>query len=162
MMPLDDIGERIARSNGLLIGSPTINQTILLQIFQVFALINPIRDRGKLAAAFGSYGWSGEAEKIIIANIESLKLKYLGEAFFTKFTPHQPELEKAYEYGTRFGGQLLKLLKDDKTNSTLITSFLFLLFALLLASCSVESGWQRFLQEPAKQGRPGNSGRFYL
>lgn len=115
MMPLDDIGERIAGSNGLLIGSPTVNQTILLQIFQVFALINPIRDRGKLAAAFGSYGWSGEGEKIIIANIESLKLKYLGESFFIKFTPHQQELEKAYEYGTRFGERLLNILKDDTT-----------------------------------------------
>lgn len=115
MMPLGDIDEKIARSNGLLIGSPTINQTILLQIFQVFALINPIRDRGKLAGSFGSYGWSGEAEKIISANIESLKLKYMGEAFFTKFTPHEPELEKAFEYGSRFGEQLLKLLADDKT-----------------------------------------------
>ncbi len=114
MMPLDDIGERIARSNGLLIGSPTINQTILLQIFQVFALINPIRDRGKLAAAFGSYGWSGEAEKIITANIEILKLKYIGESFFTKFTPHGNELEKAFDYGKRFGDQFIKLIADDK------------------------------------------------
>lgn len=114
MMPLGEIDEQIARCNGLLIGSPTINQTVLLQIFQLFALINPIRDRGKLAGAFGSYGWSGEAEKIIAANIESLKLKYMGEAFFTKFTPHEPELKKAFEYGTRFGGQLLKTLADDK------------------------------------------------
>lgn len=114
-MALDDIGQHIARSNGLLIGSPTINQNILLQIFQLFSLINPIRDRGKLAGAFGSYGWSGEAEKIIAGNIEILKLKYMGEAFFTKFTPHEPELEKAFDYGMRFGGRLLKLLGDDKT-----------------------------------------------
>jgi NADH oxidase (H2O-forming) len=114
MMPLDDIGERIARSNGLLIGSPTINQTILLQIFQVFALINPIRDRGKLAAAFGSYGWSGEAEKIIATNIEILKLKYLGKSFFTKFTPHGNELEKAFEFGNQFGNQFIKLITDGK------------------------------------------------
>lgn len=114
MMPLGEVDEKIARCKGLLIGSPTINQTILLQIFQLFACINPIRDRSKLAGAFGSYGWSGEAEKIIAANIESLKLKYMGEAFFTKFTPHGPELEKAFEYGTRFGSQLLKILADDK------------------------------------------------
>jgi len=119
-MPLDDIGERIARSNGLLIGSPTINQTILLHIFQVFALINPIRDRGKLAAAFGSYGWSGEAEKIITANIKILKLKYMGESFFTKFTPHSNELEKAFEFGKRFGDQFIKLIADDKMDEKLI------------------------------------------
>lgn len=113
MMPLDEIGERIARSKGLIIGSPTINQNILLQIFQVFAMINPIRDRGKLAGAFGSYGWSGEGEKIIAANIECLKLKYIGQSLFTKFTPHAPELERAFEYGSHFGKELLKTATDE-------------------------------------------------
>lgn len=113
MMPLDEIGERIARSKGLIIGSPTINQNILLQIFQVFAMINPIRDRGKLAGAFGSYGWSGEGEKIIAANIESLKLKYIGQSLFTKFTPHAQELERAFEYGSHFGKELLKTATDE-------------------------------------------------
>ena len=32
-----------------------------LDDLEIFATINPIRDKGKLAAAFGSYGWSGEA-----------------------------------------------------------------------------------------------------
>jgi len=113
MMPPDEIGERIARSKGLIIGSPTINQNILLQIFQVFAMINPIRDRGKLAGAFGSYGWSGEGEQIIVANIESLKLKYIGRSLFTKFTPHAPELERAFEYGSHFGKELLKTATDE-------------------------------------------------
>lgn len=114
MMPPDELGGHIARSNGLIIGSPTINQNILPQIFQLFALINPIRDRGKLAGVFGSYGWSGEAEKIIVSNIQSLKLKYFGESFFIKFRPDDQDIEKAFEYGTSFGGQMLKLLEDDK------------------------------------------------
>jgi flavorubredoxin len=116
MMPFEELSERLAQSNGILIGSPTINQNILLQIFQLFAHINPIRDRGKLAGAFGSYGWSGEAEKIITANLESLKLKYIGESFFTKFTPHKPELNKAYDYGVKFGKELLKNLADEQKN----------------------------------------------
>ncbi len=114
MVPHDQINNSIARSNGLLIGSPVINQNILPQIYQMFALINPIRDRGKLAGAFGSYGWSGEGEKIITTNIESVKLQYIGESFFTKFTPHNQELEKAFDYGKNFGRQLLKHIEDEK------------------------------------------------
>lgn len=113
MMPAGQLDEHLAKSSGLLIGSPVINQNILPQIYQTFALINPIRDRGKLAAAFGSYGWSGEGEKIITANIESLKMKYFGKSFFTKFTPHQKELDQAFEYGLEFGKQLLKESADD-------------------------------------------------
>ncbi len=55
--------EKIAHCSGIIVGSPTINQNILPQIYQIFATINPIRDKGKLAAAFGSYGWSGEVSR---------------------------------------------------------------------------------------------------
>jgi len=116
MKPLDEIGAQIERSNGLLLGSPVINQNILLQIYQVFALINPLRDKGKLAGAFGSYGWSGEGEKIITTAIENLKLKYIGESFFNKFTPQQQELEKAFAYGRSFGEHLLKQIENEENN----------------------------------------------
>ena len=55
-------------ADGLLVGSPTINQNTLLPVYKLFALINPIRDKGKLAGAFGSYGWSGESPKLILEN----------------------------------------------------------------------------------------------
>jgi NADH oxidase (H2O-forming) len=115
MMPVTEVDDRIARSNAIIIGSPTINQNILLQIYQMFAVINPIRDRGKLAGVFGSYGWSGEGDKLITANIQALKLNYVGQSFFTKFTPHGNELEKAREYGLEFGKRLLNSSQNDKT-----------------------------------------------
>ena len=36
-------------ADGLLVGSPTINQNTLLPVYKLFALINPISDKGKLA-----------------------------------------------------------------------------------------------------------------
>lgn len=60
-IPLGELEELIVRSGGLLIGSPTINRNTLLPVYRMFSLINPIRDKGKLAASFGSCGWSGEA-----------------------------------------------------------------------------------------------------
>ncbi len=66
--------DKIAHCSGIIVGSPTINQNILSQIYQLFAAINPIRDKGKLAAAFGSYGWSGEGVKMIETNFSLLKL----------------------------------------------------------------------------------------
>lgn len=112
-MPLGEIDEKIANSTGLIIGSPTINQNILPQIYTVFALINPIRDKGKLSGSFGSYGWSGEAVKIIESNLMNLKLKSVGQSLFIKFTPHEDEKEKAIEYGKIFGLKLLEIKRED-------------------------------------------------
>lgn len=107
MMPIGDIDEKLTHATGLIIGSPTINQNILPQIYTVFAMINPIRDRGKLFGCFGSYGWSGEAVKIIESNLMNLKLKPYGESLFIKFTPHEDEFKKALDYGRIFGQKLI-------------------------------------------------------
>ncbi len=99
---------KLIQSNALIVGSPVINQNILLPIYKLFAMINPYRDRGKLAGAFGSYGWSGENRVLIEANLKNLKLKYFGEGFFIKFVPDENALKKAEDYGITFGKALLE------------------------------------------------------
>ena len=107
-MSLSVVEEKIAHSSGIIIGTPIINQNILLHIYQLFAMVNPLRDKGKLAGAFGSYGWSGEGEKMIETNIINLKLNYFCESLFIKFTPHKEQLDKCIEYGKAFGQRLIE------------------------------------------------------
>lgn len=106
--PLGDIDMEVAMASGLIVGCPTINQNILLPIYRLFAVVSPLRDKGKLAGGFGSYGWSGEGMKIIRTNLENLKLKYTETDVFVKFSPTDDELERAELYGRRFGELLLK------------------------------------------------------
>jgi flavorubredoxin len=84
---LGELEAKLVMADGILIGSPTINQNTLLPVYKLFALINPIRDKGKLGGAFGSYGWSGEAPKIILENLRALKLKIFEETATFKFYP---------------------------------------------------------------------------
>lgn len=105
-MGLDKIEHYIANCSGLIVGSPTINQNILLPVYQLFAAVNPIRDKGKPAGAFGSYGWSGESMKMLESNLVNLKLRYIGDGVFVKFTPHEDAFERAVEYGRNFAMQL--------------------------------------------------------
>lgn len=112
-MAMDVIEDKIARCKGIIIGSPTINQNIMLQIYQIFALINPIRDRDKLAATFGSFGWSGEGEKLIDSCLTNLKFKMYGNNIFVKFSPHDDVLNKCIEYGKGFGEKILKLQDNN-------------------------------------------------
>lgn len=108
-MDIAVLADKIEESNAYIFGSPTINQNILLQIYQMFALINPVRDRGKLAASFGSYGWSGEAQKIIPAVLAQLKLNVGEEQFFLKFTPHEKDKKTAFAFGAKFAEKMKAL-----------------------------------------------------
>jgi flavorubredoxin len=105
-MDTDTLGEKIAKASAYLLGSPTINQNMLPQLYTLFALMTPLRDRGKPAAAFGAYGWSGEAKHNLVANINNLKLKCHSESMFVKFIPSKEEEKKIVNFGEHFAKEL--------------------------------------------------------
>jgi flavorubredoxin len=107
-MLMGELEELIVRSKSLLVGSPTINQNTLMPVYRMFALINPLRDKGKKAAAFGSYGWSGEAVKIIENQLKSLKLNVVMEGISTKFSPGDQKQQQMIEFGKRFAQFLVE------------------------------------------------------
>jgi flavorubredoxin len=113
---MGDLDEQITRSSAIIVGSPTINQNILLPVYKLFALINPLRDKGKLAGAFGSYGWSGENKQMIESNLRNLKLNLYDEGIFVKFTPDEEEEKQCIAWGRNFGEALLKQ-KADTTSA---------------------------------------------
>jgi len=105
---IEDLESKIISSDAIIVGSPTINQNTLLPVYKLFAVINPIRDKGKLAGAFGSYGWSGEAPKIILENLRNLKLKVFDQTAGFKFSPGAEKKEYLTEFGRKFGTEFLK------------------------------------------------------
>jgi NADH oxidase (H2O-forming) len=98
----DDLESKLISADAILAGSPTINQNTLPQIFKLFSLINPIRDKIKVAGAFGSYGWSGEAPKIILENFRNLKLRTFDETGSFKFSPGAEKKDSLIDFGKRF------------------------------------------------------------
>lgn len=101
----EELESLVISNDAILVGSPTINQNTLMPVYRLFAVINPLRDKGKLAGAFGSYGWSGEAPKIILETLRSLKLKIFEEPDVFKFLPSGSKEEQMKEYGRRFGSK---------------------------------------------------------
>jgi flavorubredoxin len=80
----------------------------LLPVYKLFAVVNPIRDRGKLAAAFGSYGWSGEGVKIIEETLKVLKLNIAVDGLAVKFYPGQDKSSKFIQFGQQFAEEFNK------------------------------------------------------
>jgi NADH oxidase (H2O-forming) len=108
-----ELESMIIASDAILVGSPTINQNTLLPVYKLFALINPLRDKDKPAGAFGSYGWSGEATKIILGNMRNLKLKVFEEDATFKFYPGGSKQEALNEYGRKFA----KYVQEEENNT---------------------------------------------
>ncbi|NTW55542.1 MAG: FprA family A-type flavoprotein [Chlorobiaceae bacterium] len=108
-MHFSKLEDKIAHCSGMILGSPTLNQNILPQIYQFFAAVNPIRDKGKLAAAFGSYGWSGEASRMIETNFSLLKLRVFDQNVMVKFKPHEPDFERCISFGKAFADRMIEM-----------------------------------------------------
>lgn len=105
-MLLGDLEELVVKSDGLLIGSPTINQNTLLPVYKLFSVINPIRDKGKLGGAFGSFGWSGEAVGLIENHLKNLKFNVPLEGQTARFYPNKEESQKLIDLGVKFAEAL--------------------------------------------------------
>ncbi len=100
---MGDIINSIGESDGLLCGSPTIVSELLEPIRDILSKLNPVVHGGKLAAAFGSYGWSGEAIPRMETRFKELNMKLYGPSLKINFKPSDNELKEAYEFGLGFG-----------------------------------------------------------
>ena len=93
---------RIALADGLLFGTPTIVGEALAPIWNLLISMFPPTHKGKLASAFGSYGWSGEGVPHVMERLHQLRLNVL-EDFRVRFKPSESEKIDAIDFGYNFG-----------------------------------------------------------
>lgn len=100
----------IGFADGILFGTPTIVGEALKPIWDLTTSMFACTHGGKLASAFGSYGWSGEGVNHIVERLKQLRMKVV-DGLRIKFKPGKNDLIEAYDYGYDFGCVLL-----DKEN----------------------------------------------
>jgi flavorubredoxin len=93
-----DIATEILDAGALLIGSPTLNNNILPTIADVLTYLKGLRPQGLIGAAFGSYGWGGEAVGQLKDILAEMKVDVVGDLKL-KFVPDQAALAQCYELG---------------------------------------------------------------
>ena len=104
----------MAAADGYLFGTPTILGEALEPVYNLTLGMYPPVFKGRLASAFGSYGWSGEGVPHIIERLKQIRLRVL-DGFRVRFRPDANQLTDAYDFGYNFGCVLLK--KEQKKQS---------------------------------------------
>lgn len=101
-----DIMTEILDAGAIAVGSPTLNNNIFPVIADIMTYIKGLRPANKIAAAFGSFGWSGEAVKIINKEFEALKYNIIDDGIRVQYVPDEGDLEKCFELGLKIGQKL--------------------------------------------------------
>ena len=110
-----EVGARIALADGLLFGTPTILCEALTPIWNLLSSMFPTTHKGKLASAFGSYGWSGEGVLHVIERLKQINLNVL-DGYRIRFKASASEKLDAHDFGYNFGCVLLN--KEHKKVSS--------------------------------------------
>ena len=106
--------EELGFADGILFGTPTIVGEALKPIWDLTTSIFAGTHGGKLASAFGSYGWSGEGVPHILERLKQLRMKVV-DGLKIRFKPSENNLLDAYEYGYNFGCILQEKENPKKT-----------------------------------------------
>ena len=109
--------EEIGFADGILFGTPTIVGEALKPIWDLTTSIFAGTHGGKLASAFGSYGWSGEGVPHILERLRQLRMKVV-DGLKIRFKPGEVNLIDAYEYGYDFGCILQEKENPKKAKGT--------------------------------------------
>ncbi len=99
----NDVVTEVFRSKALLVGSPTINRGILSAVAGFMEEVRGLKFRGKKAAAFGTYGWSGESVDMINRGLETAGFELLGSGIKALWNPDDDSLKKCEELGKEIG-----------------------------------------------------------
>lgn len=93
--------------DAFLVGSPTINKAAVPPVWALLSCTDAIGCRNKATAAFGSYGWSGEAVGQINAFLKSYSYKVVDEAGLkVNFVPSDEDLSNAFKFGQSFASNI--------------------------------------------------------
>lgn len=96
----------IEEADALAIGSPTINGDAVKPVWDLLSSLAVVNVRGKIGAAFGSYGWTGEAVQMVEDRLRGLKLRVPVKGVRARLIPTEAELADCRALGEQLARHL--------------------------------------------------------
>jgi flavodoxin I len=102
--------EDLANFDALFLGAPTYHHDMPIDIKRLFedAIAKGINLKGKVGAAFGSYGWSGEAPKLLLEIMKNrFEIQVTEPPLLVKYVPDEKALNLCRDLGKRVSETLM-------------------------------------------------------
>ncbi len=98
----NDAITEIFKSKAILLGSPTVNNGILVSVAALLEEIKGLKFKNKKSGTFGSYGWSGEAVRILSERISASGFELVDDGLGLTWSPDEKSMQLCREYGAKF------------------------------------------------------------
>lgn len=107
-----DVMTKVLDARAIILGSSTLNNGILPRMAGFLMYMKGLKPANKFGAAFGSFGWSGEAVGILNSMMEDMKIDLIGEGLRLKYVPTDESIAECRDYGRT----LAKAINEQDNN----------------------------------------------
>jgi flavorubredoxin len=97
----NDLITEVFKSKAVIMGSPTISNSILHSVAGFIHLMKELKFKNKKAAAFGCYGWSGESVKVLNDLMANAGFEVISEGYRNQWRPDADSQMAALEFGKK-------------------------------------------------------------
>jgi flavodoxin I len=100
--------DKLKDADGIALGSSTFYYKMLPPMEKFIESLDKISAKGKIGAAFGSYGWSGEAPGMIAEKMREIGMKVIDPVLRIQYTPTEKDLEECKRLGKDIANKIKK------------------------------------------------------
>jgi len=103
--------EDLAGSDGIIFGTPTYHHDMGMDMKRLLeeVAVKRINLKGKVGAAFGSYGWSGEAPRMLLEIMKNkFEMQTIEPPLLIKYNPDEKGLKECQKLGKTVAERILK------------------------------------------------------
>ena len=102
----NDVITEVFKSKFILMGAPTVNNGYLFSLGGLLEMMKGLKFKNKKAATFGSYGWSGEAVKLLSDHLKEAGFTIVNDGLRKLWIPDENGLMDCSLYGAQLVSQL--------------------------------------------------------
>lgn len=100
--------EDLKSADGIALGSSTFHYKVLPPMEKFIESLEKANSAGKTGAAFGSYGWSGEAPVMIAEKMRQIGMKVIDPVLRIQYQPTEKDLEECKRLGKDLANKVKK------------------------------------------------------
>lgn len=98
-----DVMREVLNASAIVLGCSTLNNGLLPRMAGFLMYMRGLRPLNKIGAAFGSFGWSGEAVKLMNTSMTDLKFNVIDDGLRVKYVPEETDFDHCIELGRKVG-----------------------------------------------------------